>query len=93
MRKRKNSCLVCREPAVCRGLCTADYQAARYAIETGKTTEEQLIEARLMLPRYATNATSEFRSALIDSLSRKKRTTKWINQPHQPESEPTKATA
>jgi hypothetical protein len=77
-RKRKNSCLVneCGEPAACRGLCSADYQAARYAIEVNVTTEAELVEAGLMLPRYA-KPRSQFREHLIDAKKRQRRKAKW----------------
>jgi hypothetical protein len=58
-------------------LCAADYQAARYAIETGKVTEGELIDGGLMLPAHASNATSELRSALADAMKRQRRKKQW----------------
>ena len=58
--------------AATRGLCTACYQAARYAIRTGQITDEELVEDGLMRPRHMA-ATSPFRGRLAELLDRPKR--------------------
>jgi hypothetical protein len=51
MVNRKN-CLVkgCSRPPASRGLCGAHYAAANYAVNTDKTTWDELIELGLALP-------------------------------------------
>ena len=71
-RRRKTKCLVCNEAAECRGLCSADYQAARYAIETGATSEAELVAAGLMLAKYAAPR-SRLREQLAGVLRKQRR--------------------
>lgn len=52
-RRPKKTCLGCKRNADTRGLCRRCYQVARYAIETKKTTEQELIDAGLLLAAYA----------------------------------------
>jgi predicted amidophosphoribosyltransferase len=54
-----------------RGVCSRCYQAARYAIEIGETTDEELVSLGFWLPAYS-RPRSEMRSGLADYLSRKK---------------------
>lgn len=70
-RRRKTKCLVCDDAAECRGLCSADYQAARYAIKTGATTEAELIASGSMLPRFA-KPRSHLREHLFDVVRRRR---------------------
>lgn len=66
-------CRACgRQRVEIRGVCRACYQAARYAIRHGQTTEEQVIEAGLLLPAYKMPR-SHFRSELAEWLSGRKR--------------------
>lgn len=75
MGQRSNHlCLVCSTPvkAAIRGQCRRCYYNARYAIEKGKTTEAELVERKLLLPRYAVPQ-SDFGSVLERILARRRR--------------------
>jgi hypothetical protein len=48
-------CLVpgCKKKAMSRGLCRNDYSVARYMINTGRVSENDLVLAGKMLPKKA----------------------------------------
>ena len=50
----------CESPRFTRGLCQACYHAARRAIKTGRTTEEQLIAMNMLLPSSHCTGPSRF---------------------------------
>lgn len=47
---KSKRCLTCDDAAFARGLCARCYQAARSKIRHEQTTEQKLIDARLLLP-------------------------------------------
>ncbi len=79
-RRRKKNCLACRRDAEIRGLCRACYQAARYAMETGKATEEELVDRGVLLEPNATPQ-SEYGSLLKHILANPRRNRSWKTNP------------
>lgn len=59
----KRKCLTCDKLADTRGLCHVCYQNARRRIKIGMVTEDELIENKLLLPKFAA-PTSQFGSML-----------------------------
>lgn len=51
MATKRNKCIACNAKPYSRGLCQACYTAARRVIETGERTEDQLIDAGMILAR------------------------------------------
>jgi predicted lipoprotein len=43
-------CLHCEKLAICRGLCSTDYNAANHLIRAKKVTWEKLVKAKKALP-------------------------------------------
>lgn len=66
--RKKPQCITCERPAETCGLCSRCYQNARYAKLRGKITEQELIDLKLMLPKYS-KAKSAFGIALRERLA------------------------
>lgn len=67
---RRDKCRACPRRSELRGLCRKCYQAARYAMQTGKVTEQELVDAGAMAPAYNV-AQSDFGDLLGDLLARR----------------------
>lgn len=64
----QTECLIpnCDRNTACRGLCTACYQTAKREIQLKRTTEQELMDRGLMLPKYHNNK-SAVRQALLNT--------------------------
>ena len=69
MPTNSETCMIegCNRTIHCRGLCQRCFGAARYRVDTGRVTWEQLVSLRCCRPRkYASLFASQFDKALAD---------------------------